>query len=166
MSKRHLEHYKCRIWGSHTGLLGYNTTQHTGRRACLLRTSFWFLTWLTFNPEDGGDMFLRNVEWLSADYTALYPRSQNYSYYKVGCIKSVSKDFLREFRRGKHCSLLTKAAEKIRREIDATVTMTTVTGVTVIHFSQNASHGFVSSSRLVYRILQFPLPVLKKLNKV
>jgi hypothetical protein len=27
--------------------------------------------------EDGGDMFLRNVGWLSMDYTALYPRRYN-----------------------------------------------------------------------------------------
>jgi hypothetical protein len=27
-----------------------------------------------FVPEDGGDMFLRNVGWHSTDYTALYPR--------------------------------------------------------------------------------------------
>jgi hypothetical protein len=26
-----------------------------------------------FDPEDGGDMFRRNVDWLSTDYTALYP---------------------------------------------------------------------------------------------
>jgi hypothetical protein len=29
---------------------------------------------LFLNPEDGGDMFLRNVSRLSTDYTALYPR--------------------------------------------------------------------------------------------
>jgi hypothetical protein len=29
---------------------------------------------LFFNPEDGSDMFLRNVGWLSTDYTSLYPR--------------------------------------------------------------------------------------------
>jgi hypothetical protein len=27
-----------------------------------------------FDPEDGGDVFLRNVSWHSTDYTALYPR--------------------------------------------------------------------------------------------
>jgi hypothetical protein len=32
-----------------------------------------FLFSLFFNPEDGGDMFLRNVGLLSMDYTALYP---------------------------------------------------------------------------------------------
>jgi hypothetical protein len=29
---------------------------------------------LGFDPEDGGKMFLRNVGWLSMDYTAIYPR--------------------------------------------------------------------------------------------
>jgi hypothetical protein len=33
-----------------------------------------FLLNLFFDPEDGGDMFLRNVGWHSTDYTALYPR--------------------------------------------------------------------------------------------
>jgi hypothetical protein len=33
-----------------------------------------FLLGLFFDPEDGGDMFLRNVGWLSMDYTALYSR--------------------------------------------------------------------------------------------
>jgi hypothetical protein len=53
----------CRIWGSHSGgceefyLLVYN-----------------FLLGLFFDPEDEGDIFLRNVGWLSTDYTALYPR--------------------------------------------------------------------------------------------
>jgi hypothetical protein len=28
-----------------------------------------------FDPEDGGDMFLRNIGWHSTDYTVLYPRS-------------------------------------------------------------------------------------------
>jgi hypothetical protein len=44
----------------------------------LLATSFHagFLLGLFFDPEDGGDMFLRNVGWLLTDYTALYPRRQ------------------------------------------------------------------------------------------
>jgi hypothetical protein len=29
-----------------------------------------------FDPEDGGDMFLRNFGWLLMDYIALYPRRQ------------------------------------------------------------------------------------------
>jgi hypothetical protein len=32
---------------------------------------------LFFDPEDGGDMFLRNVSLLSTDYMALYPRRHN-----------------------------------------------------------------------------------------
>jgi hypothetical protein len=44
----------------------------------LLATCFQagFLLALFFGPEGGGDMFLRNVGWLSMDYTALYPRGQ------------------------------------------------------------------------------------------
>jgi hypothetical protein len=34
---------------------------------------------LFFDPEDGGNMFLQNVDWLLTDYTALYPRRQNSS---------------------------------------------------------------------------------------
>jgi hypothetical protein len=34
---------------------------------------------LLFNHEDGGDMFLRNVGWLSKDYTTLYPKRYNSS---------------------------------------------------------------------------------------
>jgi hypothetical protein len=33
-----------------------------------------FMLGLIFNPEDGNDMFLRNVGCPSMDYTALYPR--------------------------------------------------------------------------------------------
>jgi hypothetical protein len=38
-----------------------------------------FLHGLFFDPEGGSDIFLRNVCWLSADYTALYPKRQNSS---------------------------------------------------------------------------------------
>jgi hypothetical protein len=34
-----------------------------------------FLLVLFFDPEDGGDVFLRNVGRLSTDYASLYPRS-------------------------------------------------------------------------------------------
>jgi hypothetical protein len=53
----------------------------------------WITQWITFSyllhasfllglfdPEDGGDIFLRNICLLSTDYTTLYPRSQNSSY--------------------------------------------------------------------------------------
>jgi hypothetical protein len=39
-----------------------------------------FLLGLFLDPENGSDMFLRNVAWLSMDYTTLYPRRQNTSY--------------------------------------------------------------------------------------
>jgi hypothetical protein len=32
-----------------------------------------FLVELFFIPDDGGGMFLRNVDWFSLGYTALYP---------------------------------------------------------------------------------------------
>jgi hypothetical protein len=38
------------------------------------QTGSGFLLGLVINPEDGGDMFLRNVGSLSKDYTVLYPR--------------------------------------------------------------------------------------------
>jgi hypothetical protein len=40
---------------------------------CLLHAGF--LLGILFNPEDGGDMFFRNVGWLSTDYIAIYPRT-------------------------------------------------------------------------------------------
>jgi hypothetical protein len=46
------------------------------KKQALFSTCFHagFLLGLFFKPADGGDMFLRNVLWFSADYTALYPR--------------------------------------------------------------------------------------------
>jgi hypothetical protein len=41
-----------------------------------LHTSF--LLSLLLDSEDGGDMFLRNIGWLSRDYIVLYPRRQNF----------------------------------------------------------------------------------------
>jgi hypothetical protein len=38
-----------------------------------------FLLDLLFDPEDGGDMFLRNVGRLSTEYTALYSRREKSS---------------------------------------------------------------------------------------
>jgi hypothetical protein len=59
---------KWMMWGSHGCgyeqhyLLGYNT-----------RLVTWYLTRLLRHWKGGGDMSLRNVSWLSTDYTALYP---------------------------------------------------------------------------------------------
>jgi hypothetical protein len=38
-----------------------------------------FLLGSFYGPEDGGDIFLRNIGLLSMDYTALYPRCQHSS---------------------------------------------------------------------------------------
>jgi hypothetical protein len=75
---------RTRIWGSHSGgyeeycLLGYNAVWSVESQPMLkqVASSFHagFLLGLFLDPEDGGDMFLRNVGWLSSDYTALCPR--------------------------------------------------------------------------------------------
>jgi hypothetical protein len=43
-----------------------------------------FFIYLLFNPEDRGDMFLRDVFWLSTDYMELYSRRRNSSKCCVG----------------------------------------------------------------------------------
>jgi hypothetical protein len=53
-------------------LLGHNTTQSGACR--LLHAGFWL--GLLFEIEDGGDMFLRNVGYLSSDYMMLHPIMQ------------------------------------------------------------------------------------------
>jgi hypothetical protein len=81
----------CRIWGFHSGgyeeyhLLGCDAVLRCNGRfggayrrlavysACHLLTC-WFLLKIFFDPEDGGDMFLRNVGCISTDYTASHPR--------------------------------------------------------------------------------------------
>jgi hypothetical protein len=50
-----------------------------------------FLLGLFSDPEDGGDMFLRNVGCLSTDYTALYPRRKNSS--NLDMVRSSMEDF-------------------------------------------------------------------------
>jgi hypothetical protein len=44
---------------------------------------------LFFDPEDGGNMFLRSVCWLSMDYTALYPRWYSSTLYG-GCCRTLN----------------------------------------------------------------------------
>jgi hypothetical protein len=47
---------------------------------------------LFFDPEDGGNMFLRNIGSLSVDHKASYPRRQN-SFYGVYIIsQSINKN--------------------------------------------------------------------------
>jgi hypothetical protein len=52
-----------------------------GNPTALFATLFHagFSLGLFFDSEDGSDMFLRNVSWISTDYTALYPRRCIYS---------------------------------------------------------------------------------------
>jgi hypothetical protein len=58
-----------------------------------------FLLGLFFDPEDEGDMFLRNVGWLSTDYTALYLHNhrcenpKSYTLYYL-CFSLTSQTFL------------------------------------------------------------------------
>jgi hypothetical protein len=54
-------------------LVGYNAVLHAGnKQSCLFHAGF--LLDLFFDPEDGGDVFVRSIDLLSAHYTALYPR--------------------------------------------------------------------------------------------
>jgi hypothetical protein len=55
---------------------------------------------LFFDPEYGGDFFLRNVGWLSTDYTALYPRRW-YSTWCTGRTEHLGRD---RFPRSPACS--------------------------------------------------------------
>jgi hypothetical protein len=51
-----------------------------------------FLLGLFFDTENGGDMFFRNVGWLSTDYTALYPRDR--TLHSHSCEKLKSYNFI------------------------------------------------------------------------
>jgi hypothetical protein len=89
-------HKRSWIWGSHSGdykefyFQVYNATQSDeiqltlrktilptfpGSVCCLIYAKF--LLAVRFVPEESGDMFFRNVGWLSLDYEALYSRRQN-----------------------------------------------------------------------------------------
>lgn len=65
------------LWRS----LSYGTQRHVVCRKgtcsawCLLHTDFLF--GLILNPEEGGNMVLRNTGRLSPEYMAVYPRRQN-----------------------------------------------------------------------------------------
>jgi hypothetical protein len=57
----------------HSGSMGTSKLQQSSI-CCPLHIGF--LLTLLFEPEDGGDMLLRNVGWLSTDYTLLCSRRQ------------------------------------------------------------------------------------------
>jgi hypothetical protein len=59
---------------------------HISNYACSL------LRWLFYNPEDGGDTFLRNVGYHSTHYTASYPRRRYSSTY---ILSRVCGDYVR-----------------------------------------------------------------------
>jgi hypothetical protein len=49
-------------------------------KRCLLSASCWFFAWhILCNPEQRGNMFSRNVGWLSMNYTVFYHRRLNSS---------------------------------------------------------------------------------------
>jgi hypothetical protein len=58
------------IWGSHSG----NLINHTYVKEYAKQETTGFFLGLYFDYEDGGDMFLWNVGWLSMDNTVLYHR--------------------------------------------------------------------------------------------
>jgi hypothetical protein len=82
--------YIYMIWRSHRGLkqiyIFWEITSCSwvkvnwlfGGNSCYLFRAGFLLIFL-FNAEDGGDMSFRNDGCLSRDYTALYPRRDNYS---------------------------------------------------------------------------------------
>jgi hypothetical protein len=85
-----------------------------------------------FDPEDGGDMFLRDISWHSTDYTALYPRRESSSIYiLLGCAQAVSH-------------WLPTAAARVRS-----------------HFRSCGICGGQSGTGAGFlRVLRFPLPIL------
>jgi hypothetical protein len=70
----------CRIWGFHSGgYEEYHLLENDAVRSACHLLARWFCWTYFFDPENGGDMLLRNVGWNSADYTASYPRRRFYS---------------------------------------------------------------------------------------
>jgi hypothetical protein len=73
--------FNRRFGGTYHFHLQFRRISQTRNQGALLATCFHagFFFGLFFDLEDEADMFLRNVGWLSADYTTLYPRRQKSS---------------------------------------------------------------------------------------
>jgi hypothetical protein len=75
-------HTKC---GIDKGLIERGSTIDHWRSRCMCRIIMayplcnhsFIHSFIFFNPENGGEILIRNVRWLSSDYMALYPRRQN-----------------------------------------------------------------------------------------
>jgi hypothetical protein len=63
---------KCRVHLQGWRLSQARNQHEAGSACCLLHSGFF--VGLLFDPEDWGGMFIRNVGWLSTEYTASYPR--------------------------------------------------------------------------------------------
>jgi hypothetical protein len=59
---------------------------------------------LFFRPEDGSDMLLRNVGWLSTGYAALYSGTQNSPHIPLNIVFSDIFDKYSSFTEGGHIS--------------------------------------------------------------
>jgi hypothetical protein len=64
------------LFPHNTNLLGLIRTIYSFAACYLLHSGLLF--GLFFDPEDGGEMFLRNACWLLTGHTELYLRRQNY----------------------------------------------------------------------------------------
>jgi hypothetical protein len=81
-----------------------------------------FLLVLFLDPEDGGDMFIRNICWLSTDYTAIYSRRQyssNLILIDTLLFNNALLLYLLPGVEGGYCSefLIEKHVERSRREL-------------------------------------------------
>jgi hypothetical protein len=66
---------------------------HDHAKLLLVQPEEGQVTWRC-GREDGSDMFLRNIGWLSTDYTALYPRRRNSLFCFLFRMTGLRKEFL------------------------------------------------------------------------
>jgi hypothetical protein len=90
-------------------------------------TVFWditcfhagFLLGLFFDTEDGGDMFLRNVGWLPADYMVLYPEDSTLHNHRCENLKSCKFHIHSENIKLHFCVFCSRTQSDVRKEIYA-----------------------------------------------